>query len=310
MKFAVIDLGSNTFHLMIVKISGERFIPSDILYRESYMTSLSSGGGKTILQKNWDDALQTAEKIKSVLNFYHVENIKITGTAVLRTADNRKEFLQQMEAILQNPVHVIDGSMEANYIGEGSLLHPVLKEGKHLILDIGGGSTECILLDNGGIGPKASFHLGIGVLKKMFFTEEVITQKQIIAASEYTDKTISTFMEELKNVPIDSLTGASGTFEAIEKILFGKTEYGIHANNISISIFKKLYGGLIFSYLESRLQYSNMPKERAPLIPVGLFLIHYFINKINPKEINISHFALKEGILLEMLKNTHKNSGR
>ncbi|MBK8548665.1 MAG: hypothetical protein IPL63_15320 [Saprospiraceae bacterium] len=92
MKFAVIDLGSNTFHLMIVKISGERFIPSDILYRESYMTSLSSGGGKTILQKNWDDALQTAEKIKSVLNFYHVENIKITGTAVLRTADNRKDF--------------------------------------------------------------------------------------------------------------------------------------------------------------------------------------------------------------------------
>jgi exopolyphosphatase/guanosine-5'-triphosphate,3'-diphosphate pyrophosphatase len=303
MIYAVIDLGSNTFHLMIIKITGEKFVPTDIIFRESYLTSLSAGGGATILKNNWDDSIRIAEKMKSLLDKYKVGNVRIIGTAVLRTADNKQEFLQQMETVLQKPIHVIDGETEAKYIGEGSLMHPVLNQGQHLILDIGGGSTECIFLDNGKIRIKASFPLGIGVLKKLFFINEVITQKQISEASVYVNKITSVFIKELHDIHFDSLTGASGTFEAIEKIHFGESNYGIPVNNITIERFKQLHKELICSDLQTRLEYPNMPFQRASLLPAGLFLINYFIEKINPELINISHFALKEGVLKELMMN-------
>jgi exopolyphosphatase/guanosine-5'-triphosphate,3'-diphosphate pyrophosphatase len=241
--------------------------------------------------------------MKSLLDKYKVDDVRIIGTAVLRTADNKQQFLDQMETVFQKPVHVIDGETEAKYIGEGSLMHPALNQGQHLILDIGGGSTECIFLHNGQIRMKESFPLGIGVLKKLFFINEVITQQQISEASAYINKIISVFFKELHDVHFDSLTGASGTFEAIEKIHFGKSNYGIPVNSITIETFKRLHKELICSDLQTRLEYPNMPFQRASLLPAGLFLINYFIEKIHPKRINISHFALKEGVLKEMMMN-------
>lgn len=300
MTTGVIDLGSNTFHLLISEISSETAWLPRIIFRKSYMTGLSKTGGLYIPEDSMEKAIMAIKDIKSHLNKFAAEKVQAIGTAVLRTASNNHVFIKQAEYLLECPVRVISGLEEASYIAKGTCLHPSMTTGHHAVLDIGGGSTECIILENGNTRWMESTPLGVGILKHSFFNKDMLTLDDIHKAHAYFDQHLKIPVEYLFAGNFNSLAGASGTFETIEVLLSGRSEYNEKTCLVKLSDFHKLYRELVFSDSAFRLAYPRMPKERAHLMPIGLVLIDYMLKLLNAKNIQVTKYALKEGVASEL----------
>ncbi|MFZ1703899.1 MAG: hypothetical protein WAT79_06105 [Saprospiraceae bacterium] len=306
MIFAVIDLGSNTFHLMIVSTDATQYkedLPFTTLYKTSYFVGLSKGGGKVIPAETIENALAVIRQMKNVLNDFNPDQMLISGTAVLRSAENSSIFIDQAKEILEHPILIIDGEKEAQYISKGILLHKFVRTGTYLIMDIGGGSTEFILIQNGQIKWLHSFPLGVGVLYHHFFQTDPITKKNKKKAFDHFSACLVYLISKTQEFEVEALIGTSGTFEALEKLRFGSSEYGLHTKSLSIDHFNQFYRDIMPLDSATRHQYPNMDKERAHLIPAGLLLMKYVIQHVKPKKIHVGHFALKEGMLMEMIEN-------
>lgn len=299
---AVLDLGSNTFHLLIADLSSVESSSLSVLHRSIYYTQLSREGGNTIPPAIFSEALAILKDIAGILHNFSPDFVSIVGTAVLRTADNRDKFIAEAEKILLYPIEILEGNQEALYIAQGSLLHPALKKGSHVIMDIGGGSTEFIHLKHGKIITSVSTPLGVGVLKHKFFRDEIFVNNDLVEAETYVSGHLNLLQELMNGQRPDCLGGASGTFETLELLLFGQSDYGPDIQNIPgsqcISLFEQL-GSMNY---QQRLNFPNMPAKRADLITIGLWLIRVTMKSLPCENLFVSHYAIKEGILLDQFR--------
>lgn len=303
---AVLDLGSNTFHLLIADLPLDESASISIVHRSIYYTQLSREGGTHIPAGVFTDALNTLREIAEIIREFSPDFVNIVGTAVLRTANNRDIFITEAEKILQHPIDVIEGSQEAFYIAQGSLLHPGLKKGNNVIMDIGGGSTEFIYFEAGKIIDSVSTPLGVGVLKHRFFKDEILFNNDIVQAEKFVTAQLSKLKEIMNGKTPDRLGGASGTFETLEILLYGKAYYGPEIQNIPGSQCYSLFAQLGTMTLQQRLLFPNMPSKRADLITIGLWLIRETMKLLNCENLFASHYAIKEGILMDQLRRIYK----
>ncbi|MDF1698000.1 MAG: hypothetical protein P1U56_19290 [Saprospiraceae bacterium] len=296
-KIGVIDLGSNTFHLLVAKKRSSTSF--ETIYKERKFVGLAEKGIEYLSQQSIQKGIKALEGFKKTLSESNVSNIKIIGTAALRTAKNNEEFLQLVSDKLNYEVEVIDGEREADLIFKGvTLLHPLQKN--HVIMDIGGGSVEFILVQNGKNTWSKSYNIGIGVLHNNFHHSEPISKKEI----EILNKFLTTELKELSSIQSDieihSLIGASGSFEVVET-MNGK-EVNYHSiSEVSIPIFHSVSSKIINASLVERENMDGLPPSRTKMIVVAMLLIEKVIEIIAPKNIWISPYALKEGVLSELI---------
>ena len=163
-KYAVIDFGTNTFHLLIVEAREDgQFIE---LHRERIFVKLAEDGIERIGDKAFVRALQAMQRYREILDDYQVENIKAIGTAALRTALNGQEFIDTVWKNSKIKIHLIDGQEEARLIHLGVNQAVDIGNDTALIMDIGGGSVEFIISDKLGVKWADSFPIGVAVLFK------------------------------------------------------------------------------------------------------------------------------------------------
>lgn len=297
-KIAVIDLGSNTFHLLIVKLGDDHTF--ETTYRERVFTGLSDGGIDVISNEKLAFGLETLRHFKNRLDEHHVIEVKVIGTAVLRKASNRQIFIDEATKILNTQINIIDGQKEAEYIYKGIMLLPVLRIGTHLIMDIGGGSTEFILVSEGKKLWSESYTLGVGVLHNLFHHDEPIAKSSLLAMKEHVNTTLKDMQGILKNYNIEFLIGASGSFEVLQSM----TSKDIDDNSvsaISMEEFEEIYSIIANTNYEERAKLPGLPLERVKLIVVGIALKKIIADLVKPSKIVVSPFALKEGVLSDMI---------
>jgi len=302
MNIAIIDLGSNTFHILIAKKA--RFSPSgfEILYKRRFFTGLSEKGVSFISYEALQRGLDAIRQCKKILSDFKVDTVKIVGTAILRTAENRQDFIIPAQIILQQPIHVISGQEEAKLIAKGIQLLPQIRIGLHLIMDIGGGSTEFILLKDNEIAWKGSYPLGVGLLYNKLNLSDPIEKGELEQLEYYILSQLDELLEAIDDKKILSLIGASGSFEVLEQLLGISPSNFENLSQISIHEFMEIFQVITKSSLEERLQMPRLPNERAKLSVVGFLLMHKVIERIMPQCILVSPFAMKEGILKELLE--------
>ena len=300
MDVAVIDLGSNTFHLLITRWTDRTH--STILYKERIFVGLSEGGIKRVLPHQMSLGLEAIQHFNKILHQYGSPITRVMGTAILRTADNRDEFINKAEEILGQSLEIINGQREAELIYEGICLNPSAITGTHLIMDIGGGSTEFIITDEGKKVWSQSYELGVGVLYAKFQKSDPITEEDHQLLRTHIFETCSELWQILDKHPCTYLTGASGSFEvlqSIENIPTVPTDLTL----IPIASFESVYNKIIYSSLAERLLIPGLPMERTKLIVVGFILMDEIIKRSMPKSLYVSQYALKEGVLSEMVKS-------
>jgi exopolyphosphatase / guanosine-5'-triphosphate,3'-diphosphate pyrophosphatase len=269
------------------------------VYRQRGFTFLSDGGIEVIRDERILEGLKVLETFKSKIDLFHPIKLRVIGTAVLRSASNRQVFLDGAQRILNVPVEIISGDTEADYIYKGIMISKELHYGRHLIMDVGGGSTEFILIENHEKIIAQSYKLGAGVLHALFHQNDPITPKEITVITSYIQKTIEPFFEKCSNLPLHSLVGASGSFEILESMMSNEVSTN-HVSRVRVETFDALYRQIVGSCEAERLQMPGLPAERVKLIVVGMILKKVVLDMFNPECILVSPYALKEGILREM----------
>lgn len=298
MKVAIIDLGSNTFHLLIVNKEGNGSF--DEVFRQRIYVSLGEGGIDQLKPSAIQRGIEACVEFKKKMEENDVVSAVITGTAALRTASNKNVFMQQAEAIFGQSILIIDGLLEAQLIYKGVKLLSPMQE-RTLILDIGGGSTEFIIVENGNLIWAESYKLGVNVLHDLFHNEEPISQNSVLAVKAHIGHVAKAFIDQVQLAPIHTFIGSSGSFEVFES-MSGLQTYKDKVNVIPISTARDIIARIVPYDRIEREQIAGLPKVRAKLIVVGMLLVEEILDIVNPERMIVTPYALKEGVLMQYLK--------
>lgn len=295
---ACLDLGTNTFHLLIVSTEDKRFTE---LYRKREYIILAEDGIETIGEKAIQRAKAAILTFKKALVKFRPEELRILGTEALRRASNGDIITDFIAEHLQVKPEIISGPREAELIFKGTQLMIDMSKGNYCIMDIGGGSVEFILSSDGEIKFMQSFKVGVTVLYNAFHKTEPISVKEKTAINEFLDTELHPLIEVLeKSQGRISLVGASGSYEVLQSILEGD----IKRNDISRFKTKEFYDlcdSLLIKNKAERGLVNGLPKERVNMIVVAFLLVKYVLDTAKFKDIIVSPYALKEGVLAEMM---------
>jgi exopolyphosphatase / guanosine-5'-triphosphate,3'-diphosphate pyrophosphatase len=299
MRCAVIDLGTNTFHLMIVEKDSTGIWT--ILVRHRIYVKLAEDGIRMIGEKAFKRGLDAIKIFKTQLDAAEInpKNIKAFGTAALRTAQNGREFIQKMAEIHNIRAETISGDQEAKLIYRGVKRAVPFPDGRVLIMDIGGGSVEFIIANRNKIFWQKSIDIGVSVLFQNFHKSDPIASEEVIAIEDFLDIALKDLWKALKDKPVQALVGASGAFDVVDNFLIDPlTKPSLYAW-IKAEKFDAIYKKLAESTLEERQEMPQLSAERMEMIVVAVVLIRFILERTGIKEIFTSEYSMKEGMLEE-----------
>jgi exopolyphosphatase/guanosine-5'-triphosphate,3'-diphosphate pyrophosphatase len=304
MRLAVIDLGSNTFHLLIVeKVVGDLYFKK--IYKERVYTFLSKGGLGKINDESYDSALSAITSFKQTIGKYEVNFLKVIGTEALRKATNSPALKMDIEKILGDTVEIVSGDREASLIYKGVMISREMHTGSKLIMDIGGGSTEFGFVVDGKLLWSQSYTLGISHLFSMFKHSDPITLGEIGQIKEYIRTQLGFGFYNAKDAyKPDTLVGASGSYEVL--LSLNGVDIDIQkAVEIKLPDFHEIKEKIFSSTLDQRLQMEGLPKERAKLVVMAFILKETVIEDCNFETILFSPYSLKDGVIVEWMNDNN-----
>ena len=297
-RVSVIDLGTNTFHLLSVQIVGpQEWITLD---RERIFVNLASEGIEHISDDAMARGLAAMQRFKTRMTQHQVGQVIAVGTAALRNAGNAGVFLAMVNQATGIEVAVISGSREAELISKGVLYALPRLARPILIMDVGGGSVELIHAIGEKILFSESYPVGVAVMYAAFHAEEPISADSLHQMDRHLDITLDRLLEHLHQFPDTILVGASGTFEVVESILDSHRDPEIPPySTAKPADFDGIYKEIISLDLEQRLQHPEIPESRARYIVAAVHLIQYMLRIVSQDIFYISAYALKEGLVVE-----------
>jgi exopolyphosphatase/guanosine-5'-triphosphate,3'-diphosphate pyrophosphatase len=298
-RIAVIDLGSNTFHLLICEINADGTLA--FIYKERVYVKLATGGLGFIKPESAERGLIAMKSFAGQIQAYGVQRTRAIGTSALREASNGHDVADQFTLATNIPIEIIDGQKEAGYILKGikTALPTLDKYG--LIMDIGGGSVEFILFKGDSVAFKGSYKIGVAVLHRLFHHTDPISPEEINQLESYLADELVHLIAAVKKLPAYYLIGASGSFEVIQDVL-PKISTSTHWSEIDTTSIHSYLNEIISTNMDSRRQIPEIPIERVDYIVVAYILIRYIVRQLPPEKLYFCEFALKEGVLAEMIE--------
>ncbi len=294
---AAIDLGSNSFHLVVAREEqGEIRVVEKL--GEKVQLAAGIGPDKKLSEDAILRGLACLERFSERLQTVPIDRIRVVGTNALRVARNRKDFIRRAERILGCSVEVIAGREEARLIYLG-VSHTLSDDGdSRLIVDIGGGSTEFIIGQQFEPQEMESLHMGCVSYRTRYFESGKIKRK-------YFDRAVLSARMELQSIRDQYLArgwqevvGSSGTIRNIERVLVarGWTESGITRDALG------RLKGLILSYDHvDELDIEGLKPERKSVFPSGVAILIALFDALGIDEMAYSDGALREGVLYDVL---------
>ncbi|NIJ55997.1 Ppx/GppA phosphatase family protein [Dyadobacter arcticus] len=303
----IIDLGTNTFHLLIVENYGNSFTN---IFHESRPARIGLGGinQRIITPEAYERAIHVLLYFREKLNQLGVQNDNTFafGTSAIRNADNREDFCSKIFEKTGIEIQVIDGNKEAEYIYKGVKSGADIGDNPSLIMDIGGGSVEFIIGNKNQIFWKQSFEIGGQRLMEKFMRNDPLSQRDRTNLNNYFEENLIPLANAVHQYAPEKLVGSSGTFDTLIDIDYhfrendwppkGQTDFGI-----SIEAFYRSYALILSGNHNERLLIPGMIELRVDMIVVAVCLIDYVLKTYAINKIQVSSYALKEGVLAELL---------
>lgn len=300
-RMAIIDLGTNTFHLLIVEI-GANGLPWTELCRERVYVKLGAGGVAEISDESYHRAIETMKAFHQKCITFGRPTVFAVGTACLRVASNAPKLIKEVFDLTGIKIEVITGEKEARLISKGIILSlPEIKR-PFLIMDIGGGSIEFIVCNiSGEISFSRSYQIGVAILHEKFHHNDPISVAELYELDSFLRDELSDLIKHIEQFKQLDLIGASGTFEVLGEVLSASTLNQV-TSSVEIDSFYPFYNKVINTDFKERLDMPEIPDSRADLIVVALQTIHFILKEYPFRQILVSQFALKEGLIKEALE--------
>lgn len=299
MKIAAIDLGTNTFHLIIANKKGDEM---EILYKANKPIKLGENITKEnkIIPAAFERGINCLKDFKSTLERYEVDKIRAVATSGVRSASNGRDFIDMVKKETGIVIVIIDGEEEANLIYEGVKFSGAI-EGKALIMDIGGGSTEFIFCDEDGLYWKKSFDIGAARLMQKFFKSDPIDLRDQEQIKNHLQENLAELIEFGKTFGATTLIGSAGAFETYAEVIDPSINIRQIANApIDIHAYHQLSKKLIGSTHQERSEMPNLIPLRVDMIVMAAMITDYVLAKLDLKAITLSTYDLKMGVLQQL----------
>lgn len=301
--FAIIDMGTNTFHLLIVYFEHSNPIT---LYKEKRAVKIGQGGiSKGFISSDAiDRAIETMQYFYKIGQSYQVSDYYAIATSAVRSATNKSVLIDKIEETTGIKVQVISGILEATLICEG-VRKSIQLAPKSLIMDIGGGSVEFIICNQEHVFWKESFEIGGQRLIDQFQFHDPITPIEIQDINTYLTNQLSPLIEAIALHKPTMFVGASGSFDTIANIDICKKNLSLDIEQIPQYLIGREYFTDIYQLLrplskEQRLKVAGMIDLRAEMITIACILIDFIFQQTTILKLHISTHSLKEGVLYRL----------
>lgn len=293
--YAAIDLGSNSFHMLVVReVAGSIQTLARIKRKVRLAAGLDQNNhlSHEAMQRGWQCLRLFSERLQDIPR----EQIRVVATATLRLASNADEFLQVAEQILGCPVQVISGEEEARLIYHG-VAHTTGGPDRRLVVDIGGGSTELVT----GTGAQASqlYSLSMGCVTwlERYFSDRNLGQENFERAEQAAREMVRPIAPQLRQQGWQICVGASGTVQALQEIMVAQ---GMD-ERITLPKLRQLKQRAIQCGKLEELEIEGLTLERALVFPSGLSILLAIFQELGIESMMLAGGALREGLVYGML---------
>ncbi|WP_226999859.1 Ppx/GppA phosphatase family protein [Microbulbifer aggregans] len=302
-RYAALDLGSNSFHLLLAEFRNQRMVR---LHTDKAMVRLAAGLDE---ERNLDPAvaeraLEALVRFRPVLTGLPTDHVRVVGTNTLRAAANADGFLQRAEDILGVPIEIISGIEEARLIFSGVLAAGDGPPRARCVIDIGGGSTELV---RGEEKPSKleSLYMGCVSYSRRFFPEGAIRDKK----TNHFERARRAARAELQGLQHMAegveVVGASGTIKSVARVLNGGD-----LGTIERKAIDRLAEQVASAKHVDDLDLPGLEEERRPVFAAGLAVLHGIFCELDIREMSVSPYAIREGIVHDLAGRLHGGDRR
>ncbi len=304
----VIDLGTNTFNLLIAEVQLENY---RVIHKKKISVKLGEGGISKdfIAPIPFQRGLDALRKYKSILRSMSVDCFYAVATSAIRSANNGPKFVEKARSELQININVIDGDKEADLIYKGVRQAIDLGAKPKLIVDIGGGSTEFIIANGQENFWRKSYRIGAARILEVFHPNDPISIENVNDIDTHLFDTLQEMIEMCEAYEIDSIVGSSGSFDTLAEMISHNKESRTSWDKESFYAFdfddySKVQSWIYSSTLQERLKMKGLNPIRADMIVVSIIIINFLLNKLPLHHMYLSSYALKEGVLKSLINNS------
>lgn len=302
-RYAALDLGSNSFHLLLAEFRDQRMVR---LHTDRSMVRLAEGLDE---ERNLDPAvarraLASLQRFRPVLAELPTDHIRVVGTNTLRAAANADGFLESAESILGAPIEIISGIEEARLIYSGAMAAADGPPRLRCVVDIGGGSTELV---RGREVPHQlqSLYMGCVSFSKRFFADGILSTNTV-NHFERARRAARAELQELQHLAESAeVIGCSGTVKAVARVLNGGELSEIRREDID-RLAEQAAGAKHIADLDL----PNLDEERRPVFAAGLAILHGIFCELDIQYMQVSPYAIREGIVHDLAGRLHGGDRR
>ena len=309
---AAIDVGTNSIHLVVARVAGQDGF--EIIEREKEMVRLGTGSGdmKRLPPEAISRGVEALRRMRQIAEISGAP-VRAVATSAVREAENHDEFVAQARTEAGVEVEVISGTEEARLIHLGVLQAVPVFDRRLLLCDIGGGSTELLVGERGQELASRSYKLGAVRLTNRFFPGERLHPSAVSSCRAFIHATVSAFTRDVAALGFEVAVGSSGTVEAIAAMVHaaagGEPLRTVNRFRVTADDVHATVRALVdASDGRSGLRLPGLDPARADIMLAGALILEGVMDAFGVHELQVSDFALREGVLLDTLQRTQGGS--
>lgn len=309
---AAIDIGTNSFHLVIARINDKKRFTVLTKAKEVVRLGSSSNDMKYITDDSMKRGVETLKRFNLICKSYNAEIIAV-ATSATREALNRDIFLTKVFEETGIEINIVSGYEEARLIYLGVLQSLNIYSKKILLIDIGGGSTEFLIGEKGEVISAISTKIGAVRLTHKFSLDEKIEKSNLKDARQFVKGALNPVIRSIENEKYDMVVGSSGTIINIGSIISSDNmptdDYEINLNGFVVKK-KQFYNALETIYKaetkNERIAVPGLDPKRADIITAGALILEQIFTDLNIDKITLSGYALREGIIMNYIQQNSR----
>lgn len=294
---AAVDLGSNSFHMVVARHSHGQLVILDRL-REMVRLAAGLGDNGRLDDAATDRALRCLERFGQRLRAMRADSVRVVGTNTFRRARRKRWFLEHARAALGHPIEIISGLEEARLIYSGVVHTSPMSPDKRLVIDIGGGSTEVVIGESFNPLLLESLSVGCVDLSAVCFDDGRISEKRFERARTAVRLELEPIHEAYLKLGWLQCFGSSGTVRVIDEVL---RRLHPDAPYITLDHLRALADRVIAAGHVDELDLPDVDAERAPVFPAGLAILLEIVENFAIDRVRVAEGAMREGLLYDLM---------
>src|SRR3954471_11748693 len=311
MRIAAIDIGTNSIHMIVVKVRPD--LSFEIIDSEKEMVRLGAGGldGRRLTPTATTAALQALIKFRRLADSHKVDEIVATATSATREAENGGDFIAEVERQTGIRVRVISGTEEARLIHLAAGYGVDIGGTPAVVIDIGGGSVEVTLGTATHLTLAQSFKLGVIRITERFVRSDPLSGRDERRLVKPINRTAGAYLDQVAGRGFERVIGTSGTILSLGALALseeaGTTPQELRNHRVPAKAIRRIRKRLASIDLDARLHLHGLDPRRADIAVGGSVLLDTLLRRLGAEDLTLCDLALREGLVLDYI---HRNTAR